>query len=221
MRIFLIATFLLISLPAWAQGQRYSEEGFDGPRRYTENESLGRIEKDKLPIVSETVTDDEDPDFPDDEADEAPAIKRPVKNSAKKSAKKASNEIPLDGFWRSDAALIEAEKMLTAKKYVDALTLLDQVIARNPRNTDAFVDMALAWLNLRNIGKAKNAITSALIIDKKHLGAYVISGLISLMEKDVKQAEYHLSALRILCRGTTCPEYQTLQRIIRETDLGQ
>lgn len=148
---------------------------------------------------------DADEETLDDEDDAPKAKKAPVKQG-----------IPLDGLWRSDAALGEAEKLIKEKKYVDALTLLDQAVARNPRNTDAHVDSAVAWLNLGNLGKAKASIGNALAIDQAHMGSYVISGLIALMEKNTQQADYYLGALRMLCRGTSCPEYQTLQRIMRE-----
>ena len=125
------------------------------------------------------------------------------------------------GVWRSDSGLNEAEKLMSDKKYVDALTLLDQVIARNMRNIDAHVDTALAWVNLGNLDKAKSSLKSAMIIDKNHLGIYLISGMIALIEKEPSEAQDNLSALRILCRGETCPEFQALQRMIRETRIEE
>lgn len=133
------------------------------------------------------------------------------------TAATAKKGIPLDGLWRSDSALIEAEKLAKEQKYAASLSLLDQIIARNPRNSDAYVDQALAWLNLGHTDKAKLSIENALLADKNHMGAYVVSGLIAMIQKDTQQAEYALQAIRILCRGESCPEFQTLQRILRET----
>lgn len=136
--------------------------------------------------------------------------------SATSETASAQKGIPLDGFWRSDSALIEAEKLSKEKKYAAAISILDQIIARNPRNSDAHVNKALAWLNLGHTDKAKLSIENALLADRNHMGAYVVSGLISIMQKDTQQAEYTLSALRLVCQGENCPEFQTLQRLLRE-----
>lgn len=122
-------------------------------------------------------------------------------------------------LWRSDSALNDAEKLMQEKKYVDALTILEQVIARNMRNVDAHVDSAIVWVNLGNLDKAKSSLSSAMIIDKNHLGIYVVSGTIALLEQNVDEANNYLSALRMLCRTETCPEFQALQRMIRETKI--
>jgi hypothetical protein len=135
------------------------------------------------------------------------------------SQTKSPETIVTTGIWRSDAALNEAEKLMADKKYVDALTILDQVIARNMRNVDAHVDSAMVWINLGNLDKAKSSLKSAEIIDKSHLGIYVASGIIALLEKEPDEAEDNLGVLRILCRGENCPEFQSLQRMIRETKI--
>lgn len=122
-------------------------------------------------------------------------------------------------IWRSDAGLAEAEKLMQDKKYVDALTILDQVIARNMRNADAHVDSAIVWVNLGNLDKAKSSLSSAMMIDKSHLGAYVVSGIIALLEQEPEEAANYLSILRIMCKSETCPEYLALQRMIRETKI--
>ena len=137
--------------------------------------------------------------------------------SDSKSTTGKQKGIPLDGLSRSDMGLIEAEKLIAEKKYSLAISVLEKITARNPRNSEAHVAQALAWLNLGQLDRAKQSIEYAQIADKNHLGAYVVSGLISMMQKDVQQAEYTLSALRVACLSDTCPEYQTLQRIIRET----
>jgi len=124
-------------------------------------------------------------------------------------------------LWRSDSGLTEAEKLINDKKYVDALTILDQVIARNMRNIDAHVDSAIVWVNLGNLDKAKSSLKSAMLIDKNHMGIYVVGGIIALLEKEPSQAQDDLSVLRLLCRSETCPEFQSLQRMIRETRIEE
>lgn len=120
-------------------------------------------------------------------------------------------------IWRNDAAIIDAEKLIAERKFVDALTYLDQIILRNMRNIDAHVHTALAWFYLGNMDKAKSSLKSAQIIDSNHIGSYVIAGMIALKEKKYADAADYLNVIRMLCRGETCVEYQTLQRLIRET----
>lgn len=123
---------------------------------------------------------------------------------------------PKPVLWRSDAAVVEAEKMILAGKYADALTLLEQAIARNLHNVEAHVHTGLAWYHLGNNNKAKEAIKSAQIIDSKHIGSYVIAGMIALKEQQPDRAADYLRIIRILCQGETCPEFQTLSRMVRE-----
>lgn len=129
------------------------------------------------------------------------------------------NTIPLDGVWRSDAGLIQAETLIKEKKYSDALTMLDQVTARNMNNADAHALSAMAWLNLGNLEKAEDEADATLMLDKMHLGGYVIKGLIAMMNQDPDKASDYLGILHMLCKSDNCPEYQTLQRIIRETKI--
>jgi tetratricopeptide (TPR) repeat protein len=132
-----------------------------------------------------------------------------------------NKQFSIEGLWRSDSGLTQAEKLLSENKYSDALSVLDQVLVRNPRSADAYIDSAYAWLNLGNNDKAKSSVANALVIDKTHMGAYVISGILALQDKDRAQAENYLGVLKTLCHGDTCPEFQTLQRIIRETKPDQ
>ena len=118
--------------------------------------------------------------------------------------------------WRSDSALNEAEKLLSEKKYAEILTITDRITIRNMRNADAHVLAATAWYNLGNMEKAKNSLTNALAIDKAHMGAYVVGGLVALRENDKDQAQYYLSALSVVCQGRTCPEFKLLQQAVRE-----
>lgn len=119
-------------------------------------------------------------------------------------------------LWRSDSAVVEAEKMISAGKYVDALTLLDQALARNIHNIEAHAHSALVWYYLGNNDKAKISIKSVHLIDQNHIGSYVILGMIALKEQKIDNASDYLGIIRMMCRGETCPEYQTLLRMIRE-----
>ncbi len=119
-------------------------------------------------------------------------------------------------LWRSDSAVVEAEKMISTGKYVDALTLLDQALARNLHNIEAHVHSGLVWYYLGNNEKARASIKSAQMIDQNHIGSYVILGMIALKEQRIDDASDYLGIIRMMCRGETCPEYQSLLRMIRE-----
>lgn len=132
------------------------------------------------------------------------------------NAAAASTATPTQ-LWRSDAVILEAEKMIMAGQYVDSLTLLEQAVARNMHNIEAHAHTALVWYHLGNNDKAKESIKSVQIIDRNHIGSYVILGMIALKEQKIDAASDYLGIIRMLCRGETCPEYQTLLRLIRET----
>jgi len=124
----------------------------------------------------------------------------------------------IDEFYSGDAAVEEARKLMDEKKYAEAITLLEGSLRRNMRNTDVHMMLATSWYNLGNYRKAKESLTNTLAVDKGHRGAYVMMGFVALRERDVKQAEYYLSALKVVCGGETCPEYHTLKNAIAETE---
>lgn len=135
------------------------------------------------------------------------------------SSASAPPAAPMEVVWRSDHLLNDAEALMREKKFVDALDILDRVLMRNVRNADAYVDTAIVWINLGNFEKAQNAVDNAFLVDKNHLGAYVASALIALKQKNLPQAQGFLSALRVLCHGDQCAEYQFLQRAVREASI--
>jgi Tfp pilus assembly protein PilF len=122
----------------------------------------------------------------------------------------------IQNLWRSDSGLDSAADLIQQRKYSDALPVLDLVIQRNMRNADAHVFSAICWANLGNMEKAKVALSNAFAIDKGHMGAYLVGGVIALQENDKTQANYYLSAIRTVCQGDICPEFQTLKKAINE-----
>ena len=119
-------------------------------------------------------------------------------------------------LWRGDHAIFQVEDLLKQKKFAESLDISDKIVKRNIRNADAHVYQAMAYFNLGNIEKAKASITNAMAIDRGHMGAYVMAGIIALKEEDRGQAEYYLNALRIICQSETCAEYTTLNKAILE-----
>lgn len=130
--------------------------------------------------------------------------------------KKKESPFDVVPSWRGNQQIIEVENRLKAGKDAEALDLLDEILRRDIRNTDAHVYSALAWAHLGNFEKAKASLSNALAIEKGHMGAYVLSGMIALQERQPQQADYYLQALRIACQGEDCPEFQILKKALRE-----
>jgi tetratricopeptide (TPR) repeat protein len=100
----------------------------------------------------------------------------------------------------------QAKALIEARNYAPALPLLQQVVAKDPRNADAF--------NLLGLPPASRAIrkgslqyyNQALTLDPKHIGAHEYAGEAYLMLDRLPEAEQHLARLDSLC-VFGCTEY--------------
>src|SRR5262249_36339756 len=70
-----------------------------------------------------------------------------------------------------DPSFSQAKAMIEARNYAGALPLLQQVVARDPRNADAYNLMGYATRKSGNPQGSLQYYTTALQIDPKHLGA--------------------------------------------------
>jgi len=92
-----------------------------------------------------------------------------------------------------------AKAMIEARNYKDALPLLQQVVAKEPRNADAYNLLGYATRKSGNPQGSLQYYTTALQIDPKHLGANEYMGEAYLMLDQPQQAEQHLARLGQLC----------------------
>ena len=113
-----------------------------------------------------------------------------------------------------------AKAMIEARSYKDAVPLLQQVVAKEPRNADAYNLLGYATRKSGNPQGSLQYYTSALQIDPKHLGANEYIGEAYLMLDKPQQAEQQLARLDQLCMFG-CVEYRTLKAAIADYKAGK
>ena len=119
-----------------------------------------------------------------------------------------------------DPNFARAKQMIEARDYRNSLPLLQQVVAKDPRNADAY---NLMGYSLRMSGDANGSLQyyqQALAIDPRHLGAHEYIGEAYLMLNRPAEAEQHLSRLDSLCIFG-CTEYRALKLAIGNYKAGR
>jgi tetratricopeptide (TPR) repeat protein len=122
---------------------------------------------------------------------------------------------PVDPNFTRAKAMIE-----TNKDYANALPLLQQVVAKDPRNADAYNLMGYATRKSGNATGSLQYYQQALAIDPKHLGANEYIGEAYLMLDQPAQADQHLARLDSLC-VFGCAEYRMLKTAIANYKAGK
>jgi cytochrome c-type biogenesis protein CcmH/NrfG len=113
-----------------------------------------------------------------------------------------------------------AKAMIEAKNYAAAIPVLQQVVAKNPKNADAYNLLGFATRKSGNPQGSLQYYTTALQIDPKHLGANEYIGEAYLMLNQPQQAEQHLARLDQLC-VFGCAEYRELKAAIANYKAGK
>jgi predicted Zn-dependent protease len=113
-----------------------------------------------------------------------------------------------------------AKAMIEARNYKDALPLLQQVVAKEPRNADAYNLLGYATRKSGNPQGSLQYYTTALQIDPKHLGANEYIGEAYLMLDQPQQAEQHLARLGQLCTFG-CAEERELKAALANYKAGK
>ena len=119
-----------------------------------------------------------------------------------------------------DPNFAQAKAAIEARNYAAALPLLQQVVARDPRNADAYNLMGYATRKSGDANGSLRYYTTALQIDPKHLGANEYIGEAYLMLDKLPQAEQQLARLDQLCMFG-CIEYRTLKAAIANYKVGK
>src|SRR5690242_4003999 len=119
-----------------------------------------------------------------------------------------------------DPNFSQAKAMIEARNYGAALPLLQQVVAKDPRNADAYNLMGYATRKSGNAQGSLQYYTTALQIDPKHLGANEYIGEAYLMLDQPQQAEQHLARLGQLCTFG-CAEQRELKAAIANYRAGK
>jgi predicted Zn-dependent protease len=114
----------------------------------------------------------------------------------------------------------KAKSMIEAKNYAGAIPLLQQVVAKDPKNANAFNLLGYATRKSGNPQGSLQYYTTALQIDPKHLGANEYIGEAYLMLDQPQQAEQHLARLDQLC-VFGCAEHRELKAAIANYKAGK
>ncbi|MGE5151576.1 MAG: tetratricopeptide repeat protein [Rhodospirillaceae bacterium] len=113
-----------------------------------------------------------------------------------------------------------AKAMIEAKNFNEAIPLLQQVVAKEPKNAEAYNLLGYATRKSGNPNGSLQYYTTALQIDPKHLGANEYLGEAYLMLGKLPQAEQQLARLDQLCMFG-CVEYRTLKAAIADYKAGK
>ena len=120
----------------------------------------------------------------------------------------------------ADPTFGRAKAMIEAKDYKGALPLLQQVVAKEPKNADAYNLIGYATRKSGDPNGSLQYYNYALTLDPKHLGANEYIGEAYLMLDQPQQAEQHLARLDSLC-VFGCVEQRTLKAAIANYKAGK
>lgn len=119
-----------------------------------------------------------------------------------------------------DANFTRAKAMIEAKDYKGALPLLQQVVAKDPKNADAYNLMGFATRKSGDANGSLQYYQQALSIDPRHIGAYEYLGEAYLMMGRLPEAEQQLARLDSLCTFG-CAEYRQLKAAVADYKAGK
>lgn len=102
------------------------------------------------------------------------------------------------------------EKAVRARQYKKAISRLQKVVAKQPRNVDALNYLGYSYRQLGNYRQALGYYRLALKINPSHRGANEYIGQLFLRTGNVKGAKAQLSRLRSIC-PSGCEEYDSLR----------
>lgn len=107
----------------------------------------------------------------------------------------------------------DAERAVKAKEYDKAIAILEQVVAKEPRNVDALNYLAYSNRELGRFDVALGQYQRALAIDANHRGANEYLGQLYLKLGKVTEAQAQLAKLQKIC-GRGCEEYESLRAAV-------
>ena len=114
---------------------------------------------------------------------------------------------------KSDSGYTDAEKAVKAKQYEQAIKMLEQVVAKEPKNVDALNYLAYSHRELGRHDISLSYYQTALGLNPNHRGANEYLGQLYLKMGKTKEAQAQLAKLQKLC-GRGCEEYESLRSAI-------
>ena len=119
-----------------------------------------------------------------------------------------------------DPNCTRATAMIEARDYQGSLPLLQQVVAKDAKNADAYNLMGYATRKAGNPNGSLQYYQQALAIDPRHIGAHEYIGEAYLMLDRPADAEQHLARLDSLC-VFGCSEYRMLKAAVANYKQGK
>ena len=107
----------------------------------------------------------------------------------------------------------EARALIDAGDYEAALGPLQEIVAAEPANADAYNLLGYAARSLQRYGEARVHYERALAIDPEHLGANAYYGELLLVLGNLEGAQQRLAVLDEVCY-LGCEEYDALEAAI-------
>jgi tetratricopeptide (TPR) repeat protein len=120
----------------------------------------------------------------------------------------------------ADPNYVSAKAMIEAKNYAGAMPLLQQVVAKNPKDADAYTLMGYATRKSGDPNGSLQYYNTALGIDPKHIGAHEYVGEAYLQLGRLPEAEQHLARLDSIC-VFGCVEYRDLKAAVANYKAGK
>jgi predicted Zn-dependent protease len=113
-----------------------------------------------------------------------------------------------------------AKAMIERQDYKGAMPYLQQVVAKDSRNADAYNLMGYATRKSGDPNGSLQYYNQALSIDPKHLGAHEYIGEAYLQLDRLPDAEQHLARLDSIC-VFGCTEYRMLKTAVANYKAGK
>ena len=112
-----------------------------------------------------------------------------------------------------DDALGEARELIAEERYEKALSRLEDAVAADPDDADAWNLVGFSHRKLERYEPALKGYARALAIDPRHTEAIEYLGELYLALDDLPQAQEQLARLGEIC-GSGCEEYEELKEAI-------
>ncbi|HYW56694.1 MAG TPA: tetratricopeptide repeat protein [Polaromonas sp.] len=106
------------------------------------------------------------------------------------------------------------KKALAEKNWAGAASSFNKVVAKNPKNADAYNLLGYSNRWLGKYDEAFAAYDKALALDPKHKGALEYSGIAYLKTGQKAQADAQLAKLQAIC--ATCEETKDLAKAVAD-----